>query len=89
MTDFIGFLAAILGTICWLPQTIKTWRSREVNGLSLWANLLIFATVILWLIYGLMIGAWPLIIANIISTILVGAIIVAILLFQSSKGNAK
>ncbi len=85
MTDFIGFLAAVLGTICWLPQTIKTWRTRDVRGLSLWANLLILATVILWLIYGIMLGAWPLVFANVISTILVGAIIMAIVLFRPSK----
>ena len=85
MTEIIGFLAAILGTICWLPQTIKTWRSREVNDLSLWANLLVLATVILWLIYGILLGAWPLIVANVISTVLVGAIIAAILLFRTAS----
>lgn len=83
MTETIGFLAAILGTICWLPQTLKTWRTREVKDLSLWANLLILATVILWLVYGFLLGAWPLIIANVISILLVGAIILAILLFRT------
>lgn len=83
MTEIIGFLAAILGTICWLPQTIKTWRTREVKDLSIWANLLILATVILWLIYGVLLGAWPLIVANVISIVLVGAIIAAILLFRT------
>ncbi len=88
MTEIIGFLAAILGTICWLPQTIKTWRSRDVDGLSIWANLLILATVTLWLIYGVLLGAWPLIVANVISIVLIGAIIAAILLFRTaSKGK--
>ena len=85
MTEVIGFLAAILGTICWLPQTIKTWRTREVNDLSIWANLLILATVTLWLVYGVLLGAWPLIIANVISIVLIGAIIAAIILFRTSS----
>jgi len=87
MTEIIGFLAAILGTICWLPQTIKTWRTREVNDLSIWANLLILATVTLWLIYGILLGAWPLIVANVISIVFIGAIIVAILLFRTTSGS--
>ena len=82
MIDYIGYLAAILGTICWLPQTIKTWRTKETKDLSLWANLLILATVSLWLIYGIMLGAWPLIIANIVSIILVGAIVSAKLIYN-------
>ena len=82
MIDYIGYLAAVLGTICWLPQTIKTWRTKETKDLSLWANLLILATVSLWLIYGIMLGAWPLIIANIVSIILVGAIVSAKLIYN-------
>ena len=53
MTETIGFLAAILGTICWLPQTIKTWRTRETKDLSLSTNLLILATVTLLAAFGL------------------------------------
>ena len=87
MTETIGFLAAILGTICWLPQTIKTWRTREVDDLSIWANLLILATVTLWLVYGILLGAWPLIVANVISIMLIGAIVAAILLFRTASGS--
>lgn len=45
MEDIVGALAAIISTICWLPQTIKTWRTRETKDLSLPANLLILASV--------------------------------------------
>ncbi len=82
MAETIGFIAAILGTICWLPQTIKTWRTRETKDLSLSANLLVLATVALWLIYGIAIDAWPLIVANVISVILVGAIVTAKLIYK-------
>lgn len=82
LAETIGFIAAILGTICWLPQTIKTWRTRETKDLSLSANLLVLATVALWLIYGIAIDAWPLIVANVISVILVGAIVTAKLIYK-------
>ncbi|AXT28018.1 hypothetical protein D1823_16460 [Ruegeria sp. AD91A] len=81
MEHLIGGAAAVLGTICWLPQTLKTWRSRETKDLSLPANLLILTTLTLWLIYGLMISAWPLILGNVISILLVGAIVTAKLKF--------
>lgn len=81
MEELIGSAAAIVSTICWLPQTIKTWRTQETKDLSLPANLLILASISLWLIYGLLLGAWPLIAANTIAVILVGAIVAAKLKF--------
>ncbi|WP_170766399.1 SemiSWEET family sugar transporter [Ruegeria lacuscaerulensis] len=81
MEHLIGGAAAVLGTVCWLPQTLKTWRTRETKDLSLPANLLILTTLTLWLAYGLMITAWPLILGNVISILLVGAIVTAKLKF--------
>lgn len=75
LVEAIGSLAAILGTICWLPQAIRTVRTRDTKGLSLASNLLLLTTVTLWFVYGLAIGAWPLVAANIVSMVLVGAIV--------------
>lgn len=77
----IGFMAAILGTICWIPQVVKTLRSREVKDLSLGTNALVLATVALWLIYGLLLGDWPLILANVFSVTCVGTIVAAKLIW--------
>lgn len=82
MADYIGYLAAVLGTIGWLPQAMKTWRTRETKDLSLWTNLLILATVILWFIYGILLGAWPLIVANVLSILFIGAIVTAKLIYK-------
>jgi MtN3 and saliva related transmembrane protein len=82
MVEYVGYFAAILGTFCWMPQTLKAWRTKETKDLSLWGNLLILATVTLWLIYGVMLVSWPLIIANIISILFVGAIVTAKLIFK-------
>lgn len=70
-----GSLAAILGTICWLPQAIRTVRTRDTKSLSLASNVLLLTTVTLWFLYGLAIGAWPLVAANTVSIILVGLIV--------------
>lgn len=80
--DYIGYLAAIIGTLCWIPQTVKTWRSRETKDLSLIANLLVLSTVVLWFVYGVMTAAWPLVIGNVISIIAVGAIVTAKLIYK-------
>jgi len=74
--ETIGMSAALLGTICWLPQVIKLVRDKETHALSLWTNVLILATVSLWLIYGIALGSLPIIIANIASVTLVGIIVI-------------
>lgn len=77
----IGTLAGVVSTICWLPQTLRTWRTRQTKDLSLSTNLLVLLSVTLWLIYGIMLAAWPMVVANAIAIALVGSIIVAKLKF--------
>ena len=62
--DLIGTLAACLTTCSFLPQAIKTFRTKDVSGISLAMYGAFTCGVALWLIYGLMLGAWPIIIAN-------------------------
>lgn len=68
--DLIGTLAGGLTTLAFIPQVIKTWRSRSAADISLVMFLLFSSGVLLWLIYGVMIGSRPVIIANIITLIL-------------------
>lgn len=81
MAPYVGYLAAFLGTVCWMPQAWKVWRWRETRALSLPANLMFLATVSLWLIYGIMVGDWPIIIANIFAVSMVLIIVAAKLKF--------
>jgi MtN3 and saliva related transmembrane protein len=60
----IGYCAAFLTTIAFLPQAIRSWRSRDLSGISLGMYALFTFGVGLWLIYGLIIEKWPLILAN-------------------------
>jgi MtN3 and saliva related transmembrane protein len=74
-TEWIGYAAAVLTTCSFMPQAWLTFRSRDVRGISL-GMYSVFATgVALWLIYGLLLGAWPLVAANAITLSLAVAIL--------------
>ena len=78
---YVGYAAAVLGTICWLPQTIKTLRTRAVADLSLPTNLILLVAILLWLTYGLLRLDMPLILANGFSAFCIGLIVAAKLLW--------
>lgn len=59
--DLIGAAGAVLTTLCWLPQALKVIRDKETRALSLLATAGFTVGVLLWLVYGLAIGDWPLI----------------------------
>jgi MtN3 and saliva related transmembrane protein len=64
LTDLVGTLAATLTTLSFLPQVAKTWQTRSAADLS-WIWLIAFsAGLVLWLVYGLALLSWPLIVAN-------------------------
>jgi MtN3 and saliva related transmembrane protein len=62
--EIIGYCAAFLTTIAFLPQAIRSWRTKDLSGISLGMYSLFTVGVGLWLIYGLIIEKWPLIMAN-------------------------
>lgn len=72
----IGFMAATLTTIAFVPQVIKVWKTRSARDVSLGMYALFTIGVALWLIYGLLIGSWPVIVANSITLILAGMVLV-------------
>ena len=68
--EIIGYCAAFLTTIAFLPQAIQSWRTRDLSGISLGMYSLFTAGVGLWLVYGLIIEKWPLILANALTFVL-------------------
>ncbi len=62
--DLLGTLAATLTTLSFLPQAVHTLRTRDVSGISLAMYSAFTLGVALWLAYGVMLGEWPIIIAN-------------------------
>ena len=75
LIDWVGSLAAILTTTSFVPQAWHTFRTRDVSGISLGMYAAFTLGVALWLVYGLLIGAWPVIIANAITLVLALAIL--------------
>jgi len=60
----LGFVAGSLTTFAFVPQVLHSYRSRSVHGMS-WGLLISFTLgVLLWLVYGLYLVSWPMIIAN-------------------------
>ncbi|HET7165902.1 MAG TPA: SemiSWEET transporter [Pseudolabrys sp.] len=64
LIDFVGATGAVLTTLCWWPQALKVIREKETRALSLPATVAFSLGVVLWLVYGLAIGDWPLIGSN-------------------------
>ena len=69
-TDLIGTLAACLTTVSFVPQAWLSFKTRDVSGVSLLMYSAFTVGVALWLAYGLLMGAWPIVIANAITLLL-------------------
>lgn len=63
--NLVGALAAALTTIAFVPQAWMTWKTRRAEGVSLGMYSIFTTGVALWLLYGILLGAWPIIIANV------------------------
>ena len=78
----IGYAAAALTTGAFIPQVVKSWRSRSTGDLS-GAMLVVFtAGIVLWLLYGLALGSLPVVLANGV-TLVLSASLVALKLLGS------
>lgn len=73
--EAVGTIAAVCTTLCWLPQTLRVLRERDTSSLSLVTFATLVVGIVLWLAYGLMIGSWPLIFANLLTLVLNGTIL--------------
>jgi MtN3 and saliva related transmembrane protein len=63
-SELIGYPAAILTTVAFVPQAWKSWRTRDLSGISLPMYALFTLGVAFWLAYGLLIGSTPIVIGN-------------------------
>ena len=75
MTELIGLVAAVLTTVSFLPQTLLVLRTGRTDGISLCMYALFTTGVAGWLIYGLMAGSLPVILANAITLALAATIL--------------
>jgi MtN3 and saliva related transmembrane protein len=74
-SDLIGYVAATLTTASFVPQAWHTFKTRDVRGISLGMYSAFTAGVACWLVYGILLGAWPIVIANCITLALAATIL--------------
>lgn len=73
--ELVGYAAAGLTTAAFVPQTLKSWTSRDLSGVSLAMYSLFTLGVGLWMLYGIFIGSWPVILANGVTLALAGTVL--------------
>ena len=75
LNDLIGSLAATLTTLSFVPQVWKLWHTKHTADISLAMYSIFTLGVVLWLVYGILLAAWPIIIANSITLLLAGMVL--------------
>jgi MtN3 and saliva related transmembrane protein len=85
--DALGYIAALFATGPFVPQVIKTWRTRSAEDLSFLMLLTHVIGMLLWLAYGVMIGAAPVVVANTIA-VLLDALLIGLKLRTASRATS-
>ena len=77
MTIAIANVAGFLTTLAFLPQVVRSWRTRSTADLSLSTILAFIVGVSLWIVYGAQIGSYPIVLWNVVTSGLNLALLVA------------
>jgi MtN3 and saliva related transmembrane protein len=75
MVEIIGSVGATCTTLAFVPQVLQIWKTRSAKDVSLPMYITFMVGIICWFTYGLMLNAWPIIVANIITFALALAVI--------------
>lgn len=81
--DWLGLIAGSLTTISFIPQVVRIWRTKKGDDISTSMFVIFIAGVTLWLCYGILLEAWPVIAANAITLVL--AMVILVLKFRYRK----
>lgn len=73
--EWIGYVAAVLTTVAFVPQVLQIWRTRQTQDISLRMYVLFSGGVGLWLAYGVLLASWPIIISNMITLVLASVVL--------------
>ena len=74
--ELIGYVSALLTTVSFVPQVLQTLRTRDVRSISLSMYALFTTGIAGWLVYGLLMRAWPIVAANAVTLSLASIILV-------------
>ncbi len=87
LADWVGSAAAVLTTLSFLPQVLHTFKTRDVSGISLVMYSAFTVGVALWLVYGWLLGSWPIVIANVITVLLALALAIVVMKLVFGRGG--
>lgn len=65
--EWTGYVAAALTTVAFVPQAAKTIRSKDTSSISLWMYVVFTIGIGFWLVYGISLQSWPMILSNIVT----------------------
>ena len=83
----IGIVAGSLGVIAWIPQIREVWIEGLHEGISLPTFFLVSTALVLWLIYGILVGSISIIVANIAALACIISLIVGGVRLRNSESN--
>ncbi len=69
-TNLLGIVAGTLTTIAFIPQVVRIWRTRSTHDISMSMFCIFSLGVVCWLLYGIALGSWPIIVANLVTLVL-------------------
>ena len=84
LTEIVGHAGALLSSITFVPQVYKTWQTKSAGDLSMGMMLIVFVSTIIWLVYGISLMLWPVILANGFICFLSALLIVFKLIFKKA-----
>lgn len=73
--EWLGYVAATLTTVAFVPQAFKTLRTRDTSGISLGMYSVFTLGIAFWFGYGIYLGSWPMILSNAITFVLAAVIL--------------
>jgi MtN3 and saliva related transmembrane protein len=76
LLDLLGLSAGSLTTLSFVPQVIKTWRSKSADDISTGMFVIFSIGLVMWLIYGLYLQSLPIIVSNIVTLVLTVVILI-------------
>jgi MtN3 and saliva related transmembrane protein len=82
LVNIIGTIAAVLTTVSFVPQALKTLKTKQTHDISLFMYVLFISGVTMWLIYGVHINSLPIILANAVTLCLVIPILIMKLIYK-------
>lgn len=73
--EWLGYVAATMTTLAFVPQAARTIRTRDTSGVSLGMYVVFTVGVMFWFAYGIVLMSWPMIVSNLVTFVLAATIL--------------